>query len=44
MKWVLVGCLAIIIAIMLSPPLHMNLLGALLISCSASSFPPSRRS
>jgi len=28
---VLVGCLAIIIAIMLSPPLHMNLLGALLI-------------
>src|SRR5258707_7842371 len=31
MKWVLVGCLAIIIAIMLSPPLHMNLLGALLI-------------
>src|SRR5258706_4478376 len=31
MKWVLVGCLAIIIPIMLSPPLHMNLLGALLI-------------
>ena len=31
MKWVLVGCLAIIIAIMLSPPLHMNLLGAPLI-------------
>ena len=31
MKWVLVGCLAIIIAIMLSTPLHMNLLGALLI-------------
>src|SRR5256885_11266916 len=31
MKWVLVGCLVIIIAIMLSPPLHMNLLGALLI-------------
>jgi len=31
MKWVLVGCLAIIIAIMLSPSLHMNLLGALLI-------------
>src|SRR5258706_272195 len=31
MKWVLVGCLAIITAIMLSPPLHMNLLGALLI-------------
>jgi putative OPT family oligopeptide transporter len=31
MKWVLVGCFAIIIAIMLSPPLHMNLLGALLI-------------
>src|SRR5947208_3673537 len=31
MKWVLVGCLAIIIAIMLSAPLHMNLLGALLI-------------
>src|SRR6266478_2583188 len=31
MKWVLVGCLAIIIAIMLSAPLHMHLLGALLI-------------
>ncbi|HEX4859432.1 MAG TPA: oligopeptide transporter, OPT family [Usitatibacteraceae bacterium] len=31
MKWVLVGCLAIIIAIMLAAPLHMNLLGALLI-------------
>ena len=31
MKWVLVGCLAIIVAIMLSAPLHMNLLGALLI-------------
>ncbi len=31
MKWVLVGCLAIIIVIMLSAPLHMNLLGALLI-------------
>src|SRR5439155_1701851 len=31
MKWVLAGCLAIIIAIMLSAPLHMNLLGALLI-------------
>src|SRR2546429_3064913 len=28
MKWVLVGCLAIIIPIMLPPPLHMNLLGA----------------
>ena len=31
MKWVLVGCLAIVVVIMLSPPLHMNLLGALLI-------------
>src|SRR2546427_815148 len=31
MKWVLVGCLGIIVAIMLSAPLHMNLLGALLI-------------
>src|SRR5882672_1683328 len=31
MKWVLVGCLAIIVAIMLAAPLHMNLLGALLI-------------
>ncbi len=31
MKWVLAGCLAIIVAIMLSAPLHMNLLGALLI-------------
>ena len=31
MKWVLVGCLAIIVVIMLSAPLHMNLLGALLI-------------
>ncbi len=31
MKWVLVGCLAIVIVIMLASPLHMNLLGALLI-------------
>jgi putative OPT family oligopeptide transporter len=31
MKWVLVGCLAIIVVIMLAAPLHMNLLGALLI-------------
>src|SRR6266704_2701822 len=31
MKWVLAGCLAIIVVIMLSAPLHMNLLGALLI-------------
>ena len=31
MKWVLVGCLAIIVAIMLAAPLHMNLLGAVLI-------------
>src|SRR6266446_4515264 len=31
MKWVLAGCLAIIVAIMLAAPLHMNLLGALLI-------------
>ena len=31
MKWVLVGCLAIIAVIMLATPLHMNLLGALLI-------------
>ena len=31
MKWVLIGCFAIVIIIMLSPPLHMNLLGALLI-------------
>ena len=31
MKWVLVGCLGIIVVIMLAAPLHMNLLGALLI-------------
>ena len=31
MKWVLVGCLAIIMVIMFAAPLHMNLLGALLI-------------
>ncbi|HEX4943205.1 MAG TPA: oligopeptide transporter, OPT family [Usitatibacteraceae bacterium] len=31
MKWVLVGALAIIVAITLAPPLHMNLLGAMLI-------------
>src|ERR1700674_388765 len=31
LKWVLVGCLVIIILITLSAPLHMNLLGALLI-------------
>jgi putative OPT family oligopeptide transporter len=31
MKWVLIGCLAIVIIIMLATPLHMNLLGALLI-------------
>ncbi|MBI3716891.1 MAG: oligopeptide transporter, OPT family [Betaproteobacteria bacterium] len=31
MKWVMIGCLAIVIVIMLSAPLHMNLLGALLI-------------
>ena len=31
MKWVLAGCLAIIVVIMLSAPLHMNLVGALLI-------------
>ena len=31
MKWVLAGYLAIIVVIMLSAPLHMNLLGALLI-------------
>ena len=31
MKWVLVGCLVIVIVIMLATPLHMNLLGALLI-------------
>jgi putative OPT family oligopeptide transporter len=31
MKWVLVGCLAIIVVIMFAAPLHMNLLGALLI-------------
>ena len=31
MKWVLVGALAIVVVIMLSAPLHMNLLGALMI-------------
>ncbi len=31
MKWVLVGALAIVVIIMLASPLHMNLLGALLI-------------
>lgn len=31
MKWVLVGALAIVAIIMLSAPLHMNLLGALMI-------------
>src|SRR5712691_3908995 len=31
MKWVLAGCLAIIVVIMLAAPLHMNLVGALLI-------------
>ncbi len=31
MKWVLVGCLGIIVVIMLASPLNMNLLGALLI-------------
>ena len=31
MKWVLVGCLSIVIVIMFAAPLHMNLLGALLI-------------
>src|SRR5438309_41812 len=31
MKWVLAGCLAIIVVVMLAEPLHMNLLGALLI-------------
>ncbi len=31
MKWVLIGCFAIVIIIMLSPPLHMNFLGAVLI-------------
>jgi uncharacterized oligopeptide transporter (OPT) family protein len=31
MKWVLVGCLAIIVVITFAAPLHMNLLGALLI-------------
>ena len=31
MKWVLLGCLAIIVVITLSTPLHMNALGALLI-------------
>jgi putative OPT family oligopeptide transporter len=31
MKWVLIGCLAIITAITVAAPLHMNLLGALLI-------------
>lgn len=31
MKWVLIGCLSIIAVITLATPLHMNLLGALLI-------------
>jgi len=31
MKWVLIGCMVIITAITLATPLHMNLLGALLI-------------
>jgi putative OPT family oligopeptide transporter len=31
MKWVLAGCFAVIVVIMLSAPLHMNLLGALAI-------------
>jgi putative OPT family oligopeptide transporter len=31
MKWVVIGCLAIIAAITLATPLHMNVLGALLI-------------
>ncbi len=31
MKWVLAGAFAIVAIIMLSPPLHMNLLGALMI-------------
>ena len=31
MKWVLVGALTIVVIIMLSAPLHMNLLGALMI-------------
>lgn len=31
MKWVLIGCLAIIAVISVATPLHMNLLGALLI-------------
>ncbi|MBW8881310.1 MAG: oligopeptide transporter, OPT family, partial [Asticcacaulis sp.] len=31
LKWVLIGCLAIIAAITFAAPLHMNLLGALLI-------------
>ncbi|WP_394779485.1 OPT family oligopeptide transporter [Undibacterium sp.] len=31
MKWVVIGCLAIIAVITLATPLHMNLLGALLI-------------
>lgn len=31
MKWVLIGCLAIMVVIMLAAPLHMNFLGALLI-------------
>jgi putative OPT family oligopeptide transporter len=31
MKWVLAGCLAIIVVITVAAPLHMNLLGALLI-------------
>lgn len=31
MKWVLIGCLAIIAAISIASPLHMNLIGALMI-------------
>jgi putative OPT family oligopeptide transporter len=31
MKWVLAGCFAVVVVIMLSAPLHMNLLGALAI-------------
>jgi putative OPT family oligopeptide transporter len=31
LRWVLIGCLAIVIAVTWAPPLHMNLLGALLI-------------
>ncbi len=31
MKWVLIGCFAVVAIIMMAAPLHMNLLGALLI-------------